>query len=55
MQENSDDQVALFVRERTGRRIFNAQALKLSRQRPAIEDIRSKTITSESDAQAHRY
>jgi hypothetical protein len=29
MQENSDNQIALFVRdERTGRRVFNAQALK---------------------------
>lgn len=29
MQENSDNQIALFVRdERTGRRAFNAQALK---------------------------
>ena len=44
MQENSDDQLALFVRdEKTGRRAFNAQALKalgIIRQKPAIGDTR---------------
>jgi hypothetical protein len=36
MQENSDDQIALFVRdETTGRRAFNAQALKALGIEPA--------------------
>ena len=37
MQENSDNQIALFVRdERTGRRAFNAQALKALGIDPAV-------------------
>ena len=47
MQENSENQIALFVRdERTGRRAFNAQALKalgIDPQTPAIGDTHSKT------------
>ena len=46
MQQQFDNQIALFIRdERTGRYVFNAQALKAQsiRQKPGIGDTHSKT------------
>ena len=45
MQENSDKQIALFVRdERTGRHVFNAQALRALGIDPA--EVAIETLTS---------
>jgi hypothetical protein len=47
MQENSDDQLALFVRdEKTGRRAFNAQALKALGIDPAKARDRGYPLTN---------
>ena len=47
MQENSDDQLALFVRdEKTGRRAFNAQALKALDIDPAKARDRGYPLTN---------
>ena len=47
MQENSNDQVALFVRDRrTGRHAFNAQALKALGIDPAKARDRGYPLTN---------
>ena len=50
MHENSDEQIALFVRdEKTGRRAFNALALKalgIERRKPGIAVTRSRALKS---------
>ena len=53
MQENSDDQLALFVRdEKTGRRAFNAQALKALGIDPAKARDRGYPLTNLQESQS---
>jgi hypothetical protein len=52
MQENPDDQLSLFVRdERTGRHVFNGQALKALGIDPAEARARGYPLTNLEESQ----
>ena len=53
VQDNSDNQIALFVRDdRTGRRVFNAQALKALGIDPAEARDRGYPLTNPRESQS---